>query len=294
MTKKRKIISIVIAILGLALFGRVARADAPPPPPFTVYVNYQGQKISDAKFFAEALKCDKEKSTPDASVLPQFLISKYDAAKNCYWEPNVASYPCANSQCEFNWLLGDFKIAVYLPSLNKTFVSNDVDREYSGHYGGNTPRYYQLDLTKDGNAKLSETIAQAEDNNSTSSNAVISDMSPPTTNIRYFVTAMLVSLIITLILELITALVFALIKKAPKKILLGVLIGNVISVPLLWLVVSRFDWTLFPAEIFVVIFEAWLIKLFSRGKLTWQMCLLLSFIMNLVSFLFGPFFYRFL
>ena len=281
------------------ILPRFVLADAPPPPPFIVYVNYEGKKISDQNFYAEALKCDKEKSNPDASIMPQFLISAYDAAKSCFWEPNFSSDACAKSQCEFHWTLGEFKIAVYLPSLNKTFVSNAINREYLGHYGYKTPSYYQIDLAKDGSAKLSESYEQTEDNNNGNESATTtSELNDKTltANIadKDFTTTVTASLLITLILELIVALVFALVKKAPKRILLGVLIGNLISVPLLWILVSRFYWTLFPAEILVVIFEAWLIKLFSQGKLNWKMCLLISFIMNLISFIVGPFFYRFL
>jgi hypothetical protein len=263
-------------------------ADAPPPPDFRVYVNYEGKKISDEKFFAEVLKCGKEKSVADTSIIPQLLISEYDAAKSCYWEPDFSADNCSQSQCEFHSKTGVFKIAIFLPSLNKTFVSNAIDREYSGHYGFNTLRYYQVDLAKDNSTKLSESYEQTGDNNGNNESTTTT---PTTSN---FASTVVGSLIITLILELITALVFALIKKVPKKILLAVLIGNVISVPLLWILVSRFYWTLFPAEIIVVVFEAWLIKLFSQGKLNWKMCLLLSFIMNLISFLVGPFFYRFL
>ena len=298
-------------ITGLALFlPFLVRADAPPPPPFTVYVNYQGQKLKDANFSAEILKCDTEKSAVDASIPSQLQISEYDSAKSCTWEPSISSYNrngsnnnylsnCTLSQCGFDWTLGEFKIATYIPSLNKTFISNEVTRAYSGYYGFNTIKYYQLDLTKSGGAKLSESSPQGKDignsiDNNNNGSANHYDMASLVTNTKAFMILMIISLLATLVLEIITALIFAFIKKAPKRILLGVLIGNIISVPLLWVLVSRFYSTLIPAEILVVIFEAWIIKYFSRQKLSWKACLLLSFIMNLVSFIFGPIIVSFL
>jgi hypothetical protein len=304
MTKKRKIISVVIAISGVAIFTPYfVRADAPPPPPFTVQINFEGQKASDKEVYAALLTCEKNPGRENpfqnelsGEPLAKLNISQTDPANNCTWKSTALPYGaiCRQGVCEFPGLTGNLKIAVFLPSLDKVFVSNSVDREYSGFYGHDTPTNYLVDLGKNGSAVLSSvsylpdlpggttTPAGTDDNNGNNYASTAYN----------FWLMILASLIITLVLELFVALLFALIKKFSKLILVGVLIGNIISVPVLWLIVSRFYWTLFPMEILAVIFEAWLIKMFGQKKLTWKMCLLISLIMNLVSFIFGPFFYR--
>lgn len=306
---------IIIAALGfMAFFPRFVLADTPPPPPFTVYVNYEGQQVRDERFYAVLLICQKEgkestlqggwrsidfqenfaelkkdgrQNTPEYKAYIQFNnIHENNVQHTCAWQAYYlpdAKF-CLNSSCHFRYILGDYKMAVYLPSLDKLFISNEINRSSAGYYGSDTATQYRLELTAAGTAKISEANAK--------NNKPAADAPDQTTTARDFKTIVIASLIITLILELIAAFIFALIQKAPKRILLGVLIGNLISVPLLWLLVTRWYWTLFPAEILVVAFEAWIITLFSRGKLNWKMCLLISFIMNLISFIFGPIIYH--
>lgn len=52
MSKKTKLASISILAIGLIFFiPHLILADAPPPPPFTVYASYDGTKIPDDTFY---------------------------------------------------------------------------------------------------------------------------------------------------------------------------------------------------------------------------------------------------
>jgi hypothetical protein len=307
-------ITVLLSALILPVF---VRADAPPPPPFTVSATYEGQTISDQKFYAVLLTCQKlgedntlqgrwsssefqryykdlqdngEQNTPEYKAYTKLDISQINLTGACTWKAYFLPSPkyCTNSGCLFNYILGDYKVATYIPSLDKTFISNDITRRYSGYYGRETVRSYALALDKSGGAKLAETGDTSQDYFFVATTTIATTTYDTYDVIGDFEATVISSLFITLILELLVVLVFALIKKAPKIILLGVLLGNIISVPLLWILVSHYYWLLFPAEILVVIFEACLIKLFGKGKISWKMCLLISLIMNLVSFLFGP------
>ncbi len=306
---KLKYLTIVIGVLGsLVLIQRAVRADAPPPPPFVIYYNYEGQKLTDEKFYSVLLTCQKKtddsslpggwrsnsfdeyvKSTDDG-VYDKLVVYEDDPAAGCMWRSYYLPDPkyCYNGACRWDYILGNYKVAVYVPSLDKTFVTNSINRPYKGYYGRDTVTFYRVDLSRDGGAKLSETTEQ--EGYGVQGNFTEEDKAttPSDTGFSGFGSMMAASFLITLVVELIVVLIFSLVKKAPKKTLLGIVVGNVVSVPFLWIAVARFYWLLFPAEIAVVIFEAWLLKLFSRGKLGWKICLLVSLLMNLASFLFGP------
>jgi hypothetical protein len=251
-------------------------ADAPPPPPFTVDFTYEGQKISDQTFYAAVLEC----VWPDyqeISVVPQLNISQEDSDKDCTWRPVVVPYnnTCTNSECRFDWVLGDFKLAVYVPSLNKTFLSETLARTYEGHYGYKTKTLYNVQLLKDNSIKIEDIIPLDDEG--------INNVS--------FILLMSVSFAITLALEALIILIFVLFKKVPKRIFLGLLIGNIISVPFVWFVSYIFPLAgiIYIAEAIVVVFEAWIFRIFSRRALSWKMALLISLLINIVSFFLGPF-----
>ncbi len=270
MADKKTFFALFILTLFLPAF---ALADAPPPPPFDVNFTYEGQKINDSKFYAVALQCRQEKIS-DVVVIPQLDINQPDST--CSWSPrlSVAGGFCADSACHFDWVFGKFKLAVYIPSLDKTFISEIINREYLGHYGSETQRVYDVNLLKD--------------------NSIIVSV-PPQSFVDDVVGGDLLglflgSLIVTIILESIVALVFILLKKAPKKIFFAVLIGNIISIPFVWIVSAvaySFPGILYVTETIAVFFETWIIKLFGKNRLSWKMCLLISLIMNVVSFIFG-------
>lgn len=266
-------------LLTLALFlPRYILADAPPPPPFLVNFTYEGQKITDEKFYAVVLECE-EGNNPDVYIIPQLNINQPNVDGKCNWLPHALPYSdrCADSRCNFNWVMGDFKLAAYIPSLDKTFVSDVITREYLGHYGRKTQTVYDVNLSKDSGITVN--------------NVMVVDNANSIFDTSFFV-LMTISFIATVILESVVVLVFFLLKKAPGRIFLALLIGNLLSVPFIWTIAGIFPFFtgfLYLAEIIVVIFEAWFIRLFGRKTLSWKMSLLISLIMNVASFIVGPY-----
>lgn len=284
-------------------------ADAPPPPPITVLVQYENRDLSDPQFYATILTCPategdrsfrsilngiQDKNSPEHEALVKLDIAEKDQKQDCSWGPSFLpssdGYSCKNSLCMFDWALGDFRIATYIPSLDKTFISNPIGRSYKGYYGRDTDKFYTARLTKDGQSVITNRIGVFDKINTTNKvvdkqNVGVSSDSTRFYGVLYFGFS---SLILTLIIELIAGLIFALLKKFPKRILLGIVIGNLVSVPLLWLLVTSNYWLLMPGEIGVVIFEAWMIKLFSGRKMNWKWCLIFSLTLNVLSFVFGP------
>ncbi len=273
---KKTFFTLLISILILPIF---VSADSPPPPPFTVNFTYEGQKINDSKFYAVALQCRQEKIS-DIFVIPQLDINQSDTAKTCSWMPRLSTSGgfCVDSICHFDWVYGQFKLAVYIPSLDKTFISEMINREYLGHYGRKTQTVYDVNLSKDSGITVNNVMIVNNTNSIFNAG---------------FLALMTISFIATIILESIVALVFFLLKKVKKNIFLAVLIGNLVSVPFVWVIDGTFPFftgLLYLSEIIVVVFEAWLIKLFAKKMLSWKMCLLISLIMNIASFIVGQYF----
>jgi len=319
--KKHLLIGICFFILALPKF---VLADAPPPPPVFLDVTYEGQKITDEKFYAVILTCQSsaqdlsrsnnfsdgfnnrydelknkaQQSDREFVALDKLNITENNPANNCTWKPSMIpiSQSCSNSQCHFGWILGNFKAAVYLPGIDKVFISNQLSRKYEGHYGFDTPRNYAVKLSKDGGAIMAAEIGMFDDPSISpagSDNQPHPDMNDPSRDTGLMAKVglslqIIISLIVTLFVELIVVLIFALVKKFPKKILLATIIGNVVSLPLLWILVFKWYQMLYPGEILVVIFEAWIIKLLLKEKINWKWCLIISLVANIASFIFGP------
>jgi len=271
MCRKTFFILVVISLV-LPVF---VLADAPPPPPFTVNFTYESQKIIDEKFYAAVLECE-DKDTPDVSVIPQLNVIQPNTEGNCNWLPHLLPYTdyCVDSQCKFNWVLGDFKLAAYIPSLDKTFVSDVITREYVGYYGRKTQTVYDVNLLKDSSVVVN--------------NVTFNDLGSSSYG---SLAAMAISLVVTVILESLVVLIFFLLKKVPKRIFPALLLGNLISVPFVWLAASAYLTDMvYVLEIAAVVFEAWLIRIFSKKTVSWKMSLLISLLMNIVSFFVGSYF----
>ncbi len=196
MTKKTKIIFFLLAT-AIFLPGFVL-ADAPPPPPFTVHYTYEGQNVTDKNFSSVSLACVDPNSgyALNTEIAPQLNINQPDASGKCSWVPVAKGYCQPDSSCIFsNFLLGEFKLAVYIPSLGKTFVSNIIKREYLGHYGSQTPREYYVDLSKDSSVKVNGVLM---------TDYVVNSPSVPSN----FLALVILALVATIILEAIVLLVF--------------------------------------------------------------------------------------
>jgi hypothetical protein len=276
--KKLSILLIVLLFLPICIY-----ADMGPKPSVGFDVLYMGEKIPDSKFYAEMLGCFENDPYDDGMVnfnkciyehidVPELNITEYDSAKDCYWCPAYLAWggECRRSHCNFDYMPPkEFKLAVFIPSMNEVFISDEVSRV-------NFYSTYDVNLMAGGGITIEETTSFLR--------------SDAGANLRYFI----IALIITLILELAAAWIFLLCsKKIPKKILIFVLIANLISLPVVWfifpLIKINMALMVLLAEIFAVVFESYFLFLTNK-KIGLKKSFSLSIIMNLVSFLIGGFF----
>jgi hypothetical protein len=127
--------------------------------------------------------------------------------------------------------------------------------------------------------------------------------SNPRSVLNYIITliSFVLSLIITLIIELLVSSIYLFASRKPKKILLHVILANLISLPVVWLlvyiktpaIITVTEKLLF-AEILVVIFEALFIHRLNKNSLTLKQAFWLSIVMNLASFFLGQYIIIFL
>jgi hypothetical protein len=99
-----------------------------------------------------------------------------------------------------------------------------------------------------------------------------------------------IALFATLILELIVAGIFFLFAKIPMRYLFVIALMNLLTHPLLWLITSNFTGfgtALIILEALVTAIEGYVIYRFLKGKMSLFKSLLLSVLMNVVSFIIG-------
>jgi hypothetical protein len=171
---------------------------------------------------------------------------------------------CAESSCSFNYMVPEeFRMAVYLPDQGKVYVSDPVHRN-------NFYSRFRAELSADGRMNLREVGDEVVD---------------------YAV--FLIALSLTLFLEVLTAVVFIFFTKARWRTLIYVFLVNLISLPVVWFLFPHLPLpsaaSLLLAEAFAVCFEAIGIYLLSRPALSLKRSILLSVIMNVVSFFLGGF-----
>ncbi|MDD5068668.1 MAG: hypothetical protein PHS53_00355 [Candidatus Pacebacteria bacterium] len=247
-----------------------------PPGTQTVYVTYGQKAIPDQKFHEEVLLCGNFKQSYNeksyqilyfAKPIPQLLnISQFDSARKCSWEPYYPMRLCSNSKCgmESFGYPSEFKLAIFIPSLNKVFITNEILRS-------NFNADYKAELYTDGSAKLTDTTFFFE---------------------RDQVSSFTLAFLITIALELLTTWLLISRWQKPKKILLIVLFANIISLPFVWfffpLLASILGFmSILISEIFAVFFEAYFIYFVGRKTLTLGQSMRLSLINNLVSVIIG-------
>lgn len=272
----KKLIPIFLFLFIFLFWPRVILADAGPKESVNFVISYNNNSIPDDKFYAKMLGCisgDLTKYGIQDTANQLATIKQYDARKGCFWYPAWQAFGgnCSNSYCNFGYFPPhDFKLAVYLPSLNKVFISDEIKSNTQFH--GNT---FTANLTSDGKIVITGNDQSKQETNSS--------------YIELFIGA----LIITEILELIATLIFVFISKTPKKLkaLLFVFIVNLISVPIVWFVFPLFQLgtaiTIFVSEIFVFLFEAYFLFFFLKKNFSFRKALLLSFINNLFSMFIG-------
>lgn len=97
------------------------------------------------------------------------------------------------------------------------------------------------------------------------------------------------ALILTILIEVLIALLFFRIWKIPFRFLWVIILINLISLPLVWFLFPVFlkEWSVPAGELTAFLVEALLIRLLCSKYLSTGKSFLLSFVMNLVSFVTG-------
>ncbi len=274
---KNKSAILILAILLFSLVPSLVSADMGQRPLAKIHVTLNGQNVPDATFNAKMLTCQNEENRfPARDVIPQLNISEYDSTNNCYWKPAelVERGYCQNGNCYISstFLPSEFRLAVYLPSQDKTYLSVEVARE-------NFRSTFEADLLFDGSITIQETTPFIQ--------------SDSAENIIPF----LIALILTLVLELIVALIYLSSTKISKKVLISVLIANVISLPIVWVIFSLLkimSFVILLGEIFVFVFEGYFIHLPNKDVLPLKKSFVLSIFMNLTSLIIGGFIFLYI
>lgn len=271
MSKKLFFFSIILGTL-LVLLPKGASAGFGPEPSIVIDVVYNQQSISDIFFSAEMLGCVSQYKY-EKYLIPQLRINEYDSSKNCYWSPDTLVWrrECFNSSCHFGHMSpSEFKLAVFVPSINKVFITNKI-------YRTNFKNHYRAELFSDGSAKISE-------------------ITPILSSDRVSSFAKIFS--ITIVLELLVSLIFLSARNLPKKILVYILLVNVISLPIIWFLFPLIKLPILAIivmlEIFAVLFETYFVYILNKQIISFKQSLTLNVLNNLVSLFIGGFIYAFL
>jgi hypothetical protein len=287
---------LVTTLFAFILFVSIANADSAIKLPFIYVKYYNNTNIGDRYFYAVFLNCSiapqvEYYTFPNATnydiqhiKISKPNITQYDAVRNCTWAPSLQcyqgncqwNYGCMGSECTLMYPPPtNAKLAIYIPSLNKVFISDEIFNE-SFEYS-----YHEAVLLQNGTIELS-TIA-------------------PPFQIPEIFTSFITALIITLVTELLVTFLFIRFSKnkdfsqKQNRILLTVVLVNIISLPVVWFVLPLiFTDTItyyVVAESFAVLFEGLFIRLLNKNTFTLKNALILSLIMNLASFFVGQFLY---
>jgi len=261
----------------------LVHGDIGPKPTIDIDFTYNDEKITDDVFYADLLECVNGLVLRHniEEVIEQLDVSIFDEEKNCTWCPSSLTWggECSDSKCHFNYFLPEnFRLIVYVPSMDKVFISDEIERE-------NFYSTYSANLLEDGSIEISETT-----------NFFLTDSWEP---IRNFTLA----LALTLIFEIITLLLIITIKKGEyrdkrSKLYLTVTGVNFISLPIIWFVITltglELLYIVVIGEVFAVVFEGLFIYYFNKDFLKLTTSMLLSLILNIVSLFIGGFVYLFL
>ncbi|MHB1355688.1 MAG: hypothetical protein ACYCZF_06895 [Anaerolineae bacterium] len=263
-----------VLLLVSLLLPSVCLADMGPKPSMTVRLLRSGQPFSAVGIQLRLLACQEGASEPwnPDQALPALNRVDLTDPSGCTWQ--IPSYPVFSSYTEgtasFSYMLPDrFRVAVYDPAADRLWLSNAADRQ-----GMHTS--FQLDLRDDGTAVL---VSQQQN---------ILQKS-------WDIGRMLAALLISLVLELALVVGYVLWQRRRwQPYLLAGLIGNIISLPLVWLLAGIAYLlggsatglvAMAIGEVLAVFFEALLYCLICKER--YGRMLLLSLAANVLSFAVG-------
>ncbi len=277
---KNGFVLFIFVLLLISFSSHPVLCDLGPKPSVNFYVTLNGEDIPDTIFYAKILSCQIYKEiiiggrkivqasdTTPKDLIPQLNVSIYDPEKNCSWKPSGLAWggKCRNGKCHFNYMIPSrFRLAVYLPSEDKVYISDEIKRR-------NFRSTFKADLLPNGSITVKE-ITPFFQRDSVKEAMMF-----------------LFALVITLVLELFIALLYVVYTRTTRKILGSVFIANIISLPVVWLIITSSEKGLFIiiGEVFAVVFESFFIYFLNKEILTLRKAFLLSMLMNLTSFIVG-------
>ena len=281
MRKMQAWFAVVVLTVAALLMGAGAAPAPPagvgPKPSVDVTVSLNAAPAPDELFYTQMLTCqadDLQLSRQcgfDGPACDKFLtLAVPEPSEACTWrlqgQPTVWGGECKDSRCHFTYFLPQrFRLAAYLPSSDQIFISNPVTRValYST---------YRLELAEGGAARLSEDTPLLR---------------------RAYVNGPLIALLLSLVIELIVGYLFVRLTHSPRRALWGVLIGNLLTTPLLWILIEttfRYDVFLIvlaAAEVVIVVVEGLIIARASQGQMLRARAFKMSLLLNLISFIVG-------
>ncbi len=291
--RKQPLLQVLALILLLAM--PFCAADLGPKPTVTINVTLQGQPITEL-FAARMLECiplsqtDRINSTlnnnpQDFDFKRQLAmqaglsedtplgISNFtysDPTAGCFWAPDHFAFTqgCRSNVCEFFYYPPErFRLAIYLPSQNKIFFTNEIERrDFNSKFAANINADGSATITRIG-LSLQEGLGEPANQHA------------------------LYSFALTLIIELIGAAYYAHKNKLSMKLVLIVAVANMISLPIVWFVIppyiSDFVTMVLVTEAFAVLFEAAFIWKVGSDLVNAKQALALSFVLNMASFILG-------
>ena len=260
-----------VFILASLLLLTTVHADVGPKPSAAFHVKLDGVDVQDEHFYAAMLGCDnvtqeKLEEVKNYTRLshPALWIEEYDDSKLCTWYPATFAWggDCQNSRCDFTYFLpSDFRLAVYIPSINRTFITPEAKRE-------DFNSKFNVELFSDGRTDIHKTSMTNET-----------------------ITSFIVALVATIIIELIFSFAYIRWRRLQKRILISVVIANLVSVTLLWIALPLFGelsfllccFPLVFAEALVVLLECAIIYLLNRKRIKIADAFMMSLINNLTT-----------
>jgi hypothetical protein len=126
---------------------------------YRIKVTYNNEKVSDPRFDAVLLQCETKNETE--FDIPPFNIKEFDEKRGCTWQPTFPFGSCGNSECSFLYIpkVEEVKLAIYIPSLNKVFISNEFSTGvFYGNYKANILLNGSIEISEIPSLKLNETI----------------------------------------------------------------------------------------------------------------------------------------
>ena len=286
MQSKQTILAVIFALLLIPIASADVIDPFNPTPYHPSYetsslfisANYDDKPLKE-DFYVEVLMCYDE---PHAFQGPEELnLSIFDSEKNCYWTSSYLQYEyCSPDNCDFLFryprdkVYEDAKFALFIPELNKTFVSDNFTLQ--------SVNSYRLNFLPNGTLEMFEIWVDWVDPDSN-----------PAVDSTFL--EIVLPFFLTFVIELLAAFLFLRAKKIKKKkIILGfVFLANLISWPLAYVMFIFgliFLGVLLPfliTEFLVVVFEGYFIHWTNKKSLNLKKSFWLSIVMNVSSIIAG-------